>query len=118
MCAHERDRALENRLQPRAILNARLRVLVLDDQVRVGHVERQQLARRQLVIQPVHRAVLQIRQRIVLGRARQLVLAEHDLLLPRVELIGRIGRRLAVLPVAALDRLTAVAPGRHALARR
>ena len=50
----------------------------------------QQLARRELVIEPVDGAVLQVRERIVPRRARQLVLAEHDLLLPRVELIGRV----------------------------
>ena len=67
-------------------------ILVLDDQVRVGDVELQQLARGELVIEPVDRAVLQVRERIVPGRARQLVLAEHRLLLPRVELIGRVRR--------------------------
>ena len=63
-----------------------------------GDVERQQLARGELVIEPVHRPVLQIRQRIVTRGAGQLVLAEHGLLLPRVDLIGGAWRRLAVAP--------------------
>ena len=79
----------ENRLEPRAILDTRLRVFVLDDQMRVGDVEREQFARRELVVEPVDGAVLQVRERIVPRRARQLVLAENDLLLPRVHLIGR-----------------------------
>ena len=49
------------------------------------------------------------------GRAGQLVLGEGDLLLPGVGLIGRVRRRLAVLPVAALDGLAAAAPRRPAL---
>ena len=57
-----------------AILDARLRILVLDDEVRVRNVELQQLARRELMIEPVDRAVLQVGQRIVPRRARQLVL--------------------------------------------
>ena len=69
----------------------RLRVLVLDDERGVGDVERQQLARGQLMIEPVDGPVLQIRQRIVARRARQLVLAEHGLLLPGVGLVGGIG---------------------------
>ena len=100
--ADERDRTLQNRLQPLPILNPRLRIFVLDHQVRVGDVEIQQLARGQLMIQPVDRAVLQIRKRIVPGRARQFVFSEHGLLLPRVDLIGRVRRRLAIDPVAAL----------------
>ena len=78
-------------------------------------VELQELARGELVIEPVDRAVLQVSERIVLRRAGQLVLAEHGLLLPGVDLIGRVRRRLAVLPVAALDGLAAVSPGRDAL---
>ena len=85
------------------------------DQVRVGHVELQQLARGELMVEPVDGAVLQVAQRIVPGRAGQLVLAQDDLLLPGVDLIGGLGRRLAVLPVAALHGLAAVAPGRNAL---
>ena len=50
---------------------------MLDDEVRVGHVQLQQLARGELVIEPVDRAVLQVGERIVPRRARQLVLAEH-----------------------------------------
>jgi hypothetical protein len=84
---------------------------VLDDEVRVRHVERQQLAGGELVVEPVDRAVLQVGERVVLRGARELVLAQDDLLLPRVALVGRVRRRLAVLPVAALDGLAAVAPG-------
>src|ERR1051325_5136519 len=43
--SHKCQRALQNRLEPLAILDARLRIFVLDHQMRVGHVERQQLAR-------------------------------------------------------------------------
>ena len=85
---------------------------------RVGDVERQQLARRELMIQPVDGAVLQIRQRIVTRRAGQLVLGKHRLLLPGVDLIGGVRRRLAVDPIAALHGLAAVAPRRDALSRR
>src|SRR5437868_7286670 len=56
--AREGDGALQNRLQSLFILNARRRVFVLDDQVRVGDIERQQFARRQLMIEPVDGAVL------------------------------------------------------------
>ena len=63
--AHERDRPLQDRLQPLLVLDARLRVLVLDDEVRVRDVELQELARRELVIEPVDGAVLQVRERIV-----------------------------------------------------
>ncbi len=58
--------------------------------MRVGDVELQQLARGELVIEPVDRSILQVGQRIVPRRARQLVLGEHHLLLPRVHLIGWI----------------------------
>ena len=54
------DRAFENRFQARSILDTRLGILVLDDQMRVRDVQLQQLAFRQLMIQPVHRAVLQV----------------------------------------------------------
>src|SRR5215470_1211952 len=43
--ARERDRALENRFELLLVLNARLRVFVLDNQVGVGHVQLQQFAR-------------------------------------------------------------------------
>src|SRR4051794_9101951 len=100
--ARERDRAGQDRLELFLVLDARLRILVLDDQIGVRHVELQQLARGELMIQPVDSAVLQVAQRIVPGCAGQLVLAEHNLLLPCVELIGGLGRGLAVDPVAPL----------------
>src|SRR5882724_7737061 len=43
----ERDRALQDGGQAGLVLDARLRILVLHHQVGVGHVEAQQLARRQ-----------------------------------------------------------------------
>ena len=110
---HEGDRSLQDRLQPLAILNARRRVLVLDDQMRVGDVERQQLARGELMIEPVDRPVLQIGERIVPRRARQLVLAEHDLLLPRVQLIGRV-----VETACRRSSRRAPSSGRHSPTRR
>ena len=48
----------EDRLQALLVLDARARVLVLDDEVRLRDVERQQLARRELVIEPVDGTVL------------------------------------------------------------
>src|SRR5947207_966085 len=38
----KRDRALENRLQPLAILDARLRILVLDNEMGIRHIQLQQ----------------------------------------------------------------------------
>ena len=64
------------------------------------------------MVQPVHRTVLKVRERIVPRGARQLVLAEHGLLLPRMALLDRIGAGLRPAPVATLHRLTPVAPGR------
>src|SRR5687768_15179352 len=55
---HERDRPLQDRLQSLAILDARGGVLVLDDEMRGGDVERQQLTRGELMIEPVHSPVL------------------------------------------------------------
>ena len=77
-----------------SILNPRRRIFVFHDQVRVRRVERQQLASGQLMIEPVDGAVLQVRERIVARRAGQLVLAQHDLLLPGVHVIRRIRGRL------------------------
>jgi hypothetical protein len=50
----ERQRPLEDRLQPLAILDPRGPVFVLDDEMGVGDVEREQLARGELVIEPVN----------------------------------------------------------------
>src|SRR6185436_16297514 len=72
--------------QARAILDSRRRILVLDDERRVGNVEREQLARRELMIEPIDRPVLQVGEWIVTRGPGQLVLGEHDLLLPGVEL--------------------------------
>src|SRR5512138_1958037 len=66
------------------------------------------------MVEPVDRPVLQVGEGVVTRRARQLVLAENHLLLPGIELIGGNRRGPAVLPVAALDGLPAVAPGRDA----
>ena len=66
----EGDRRLQDRLEPGTVLEPGLRVLVLDDEVRVRDVEREQFPRGQLMIEPVDAAVLQIRQRIVARRAR------------------------------------------------
>ena len=54
----ELDRTLQDRLQPLTVLDARLRILVFDDERRVRDVELQQFARRELVIEPVDRTVL------------------------------------------------------------
>src|SRR5688572_24726412 len=82
--SREGDRAGEDRLQERTLLDAGRTVLVLDDQRRRGRVEVEQLAGRQLVVEPVDAAVLQVGQRVVPGRAGKLVLTQHDLLLPGV----------------------------------
>src|SRR5688572_33510623 len=50
---HERDRPLQDRRQPLAILDARGGVLVLDDEMRGGDVERQQLAGGGPMLDPV-----------------------------------------------------------------
>ena len=51
----------------------------------------QNFARRQLVVQPVDAAVLQVGQRIVPRRARQLVFTQRNLFLPGIGVVG--GRR-------------------------
>ena len=86
---HERERTLQNRLQPLSILDPCRRILVLDHEVSAGDVERQQFTGGELVIEPVDAAVLKIRERIVSRRARQLMLCEDDLLLPGIQLIRR-----------------------------
>jgi hypothetical protein len=93
--ADERDRRLQDRLQPLAILDARVRVFVLDDERCVCDLEREQLARRELIIEPVDDAVLQVGERIVPGRARELVLGEDRLFLPRMDLIASIASPLS-----------------------
>src|SRR6266545_1184664 len=57
--ARERDRPLQHRGQLPGILDACIRVLVLDDEVHAGYAvpELEELARGELVIQPVDRAV-------------------------------------------------------------
>ena len=51
-------------------------------------VEIQELAGGELMIEPVHGAILQIGERIVACGARQLVFGENGLLLPRMDLVG------------------------------
>ena len=55
---HERQRSLQDGLQLLSILNPRCGVFVLDDEMGVGNVERQQLSRGKLMIEPVNAAVL------------------------------------------------------------
>src|SRR5215471_6619856 len=112
--ACESNRAGQDRFELFLVLNARLRILVLDHQIGVGDVELQQLARRELMVEPVDSAVLQVAQRIVPCRAGQLVLTQDDLFFPRVKMIGSLGRRLAIDPVPALHGLAPVAPSRDA----
>src|SRR5579883_1773635 len=50
--ARERDGSFKNRLQPFLILDARTRILVLDNQVCLRGIERQQLAGRKLMVEP------------------------------------------------------------------
>src|SRR6266571_8202503 len=56
--ASERDRAFQYRLEPLLILNPRRRILVLDYKMGVRHIQIEQLARSQLMVQPVNGAVL------------------------------------------------------------
>src|SRR5262245_24680500 len=63
------------------------------------------------MIEPVHAAPLNVRERIGLRRARQFVLGEHCLFLPGVQLLRRYRRWLTGRPVAAFDGLTTVSPG-------
>ena len=85
----EGDRALENGFQPFAILKASLGILVFNDQVCFGRIERQQFPCGELMIQPVYGPVLQICESIVAGRSRQFVFTQDRLLFPGVELVGR-----------------------------
>ena len=48
---------------------------MFDDEVRVCGVQWQEFAGGKLVIEPIHRAVLQVRKRIMACRARQFVFA-------------------------------------------
>src|SRR5438477_910594 len=61
----ERDRALKDRLQALAILDTGFGVFVFDHQVRVGDVQLQQLARRELVIESIDGPILQVGQWVV-----------------------------------------------------
>jgi hypothetical protein len=85
----ERKRTLQDRLQLLSILDPRRGVLVLDNEVSAGDIERQQLTRSELMIEPVDAPVLKIGERIVPRSAGQLVLGEDNLLLPRIQLIRR-----------------------------
>ncbi len=100
------------------VLDPRRRVLVLDDQRGLREVDVEQLPGGELVVEPVHRAVLQVGERIVAGRARQLVLAQHGLLLPGVAEVGRVRRDLAVDVIAPQNGLAAVPPTGDAFACR
>ena len=71
--AREGDRSLEDGLETLLVLDARPRVLVFDDERGVRDVEFQELARGDLVIQPIDGAVLQVAERIVLRRTGELV---------------------------------------------
>lgn len=83
---------------------------MLDDQVRVGDIEVEEFARGKLVVEPIDCAVLEIGERIMFRGAGQLVFTEDRLLEPGGGLIGGIFGRLAVYPIAALDRLAAITP--------
>src|SRR5258708_26490798 len=75
----ERDGSGQDREQPLLVLDAGLRVLVLHHQVRPGDIQREQLAGGELVVQPVHGAVLEVSQRVVAPGAGEVVLAEYRL---------------------------------------
>ena len=63
--AREGERCGEDRRQARLVLCARRRILVLDDQESLLRIDAQQLAGRQLVVEPVDGSILQIGQRIM-----------------------------------------------------
>src|SRR5262245_41760831 len=110
----ERQRSAQDRRQPIAILDARFRVLVLDDEVGIGDIEREEFSRCKLVVEPIDGSILEIRERIVSSRPRQLVFADRRLFLPRVELFSRLLGSDAAGPVVALDGLAGIAPRRDA----
>ena len=67
-------RAVEDRGEASLVLDSSSWIFVLDDQIRVRRVDGQQLARGELMIEPIDSAILQISQRIVTRGAGQLVL--------------------------------------------
>ena len=73
----EGDRALEDRLQALFVLDASPGILVLNHQRGIGNVELEEFARGELMIEPVDSTVLQVSERIVLGRTGEFMLAEH-----------------------------------------
>src|SRR5437660_4547332 len=84
------------------------------DQEGLLRLDAKQLTRGELMIEPIDRSILQIREWIMARSARQLVFAKHGLLLPGVLLLGRIGAWPVPMPVPALHRLATVAPDRDA----
>src|SRR5262249_17609225 len=102
----------QNRRESCLVLDASLGVFVFHDEEGLLRLDAEQLTCGKLMIQPVHRAILQVRERIVARSARQLVLTEDRLLLPGILLFGVIDARALPVPVAALHRLATVAPRR------
>src|SRR5258708_40136511 len=84
------------------------------DQEGLLRLDAEQLPCGELMVQPVDRSILQIRERIMARSAGQLVLAKDSLLFPGIALLGRIGARPVPMPVPALHRLATVAPHRDA----
>src|ERR1700723_3848000 len=105
-------RAGEYGRQLSPVLYPRLGVFVLDHQERLSRVDTEQFTGGQLMVEPVHGSVLQVRERIMARRAWQLVFTEHCLLLPGIDPIRRNRRGRATDPVAAFHGLAAVAPCR------
>src|SRR5262249_23622446 len=114
--AGERNRALQNGFQPLLALYPSRRILVLDYEMIIRDIQAQKLARRELMVEPVHRAILQVCQWVVPRSSRQFVLGQHGLLEPGFRLICGIVRGLTARPVAALHRLAPVAPARDSSA--
>src|SRR5262245_19362161 len=67
------------------------------------------------MIEPVDAPVLKISQRVMSRGAGQLVLAEHGLLFPGIDLVRGLFGWPPVDPVTAFDRRSAVASGRNPL---
>src|SRR3977135_2895498 len=96
------------------VLSASLGIFMFHDQEGLLRLDAKQLTRGELMIEPIDRSILQIREWIMARSARQLVFAKHGLLLPGVLLFGRIGARPVPMPVPALHRLATATPGRAA----
>src|SRR6202171_6800776 len=96
--------------QPCLVLYASLGIFMCPDQEVLLRLDAEQLPCGELMVQPIYRSILQIRERIMARRAGQLVFAKDSLLLPGILLLNGIRARPVPVPVPALHRLATVAP--------